>query len=170
MTTPDARATRAYCLFPYRSRWLAVGVDAVETVLEAPRLVRLPLCPRPPTSMCSHRGGVLPVVEPAVEGEEPGEEPGGRRPAVLVLRTARGPIGLRIDRAGIAVVEDGPTAGVAGAATLPDGLVAAGTIDREGRSHAILDPDRTWAALRALIDRGYAESRGSLDIQGDGSS
>lgn len=170
MTTPDAGATRAYCLFPYQSRWLAVGVDAVEAVLEAPRLVRLPLCPRPPTSMCSHRGGILPVVEPTIEGEGPVVASTGRRPAVLVLRTARGPIGLLIDRAGVAVVEDGPTAGAAGAATLPEGLVAAGTIDRDGRSHAILDPDRTWMALRDLIDRGYGGDRGSFDLEKGGSS
>jgi hypothetical protein len=39
--------------------------------------------------------------------------------------------------------------------------VASGTVDREGRSHAILDHDRTWRALKTEIDHWYADALGS---------
>src|SRR5262245_15210354 len=99
MESVETPGTGAYCLFPYRSSVLAVGLAAVETLIEAARLVRLPLCPPPLSNLCPYRGGFLPVARLADDREVSAAGPGagGRRPAVLVLRTGHGPLGLLID-------------------------------------------------------------------------
>lgn len=164
-TVASRRSSRAYCLFPCRSRLLAVAVDAVEGILEAARLVRFPLCPWPVAGLCTYRGRILPVVRPADDCEGWAGGRPGLRPTVLVLRTGHGHLGLLIDRDGIRIVADAEVDGGAGpvggrAPLPPEGLVVAGTIDREGKSHAVIDPDRTWSALRSVIEGGYGAGLG----------
>lgn len=170
METIDVRRPIAYCLFPSQSRFLAVSVDAIEGIIETARLVRLPLCPPPVSALCSYRGGVLPVVCLADECEDRIAERRGSRPTVLVLRTEHGNLGLLIDREDIAIVEDyqvhgtGNLAGDGGEALpLPKGLIGVGSIERHGNSHAIIDPNRTWMALRSVIEQGY---QAGLGIEG----
>ncbi len=167
MDNGDTGGPRAYCLFPFRARSLAVGVDAVEALVEADRLVRLPLCPGPVSGLCTYRGGLLPIIQPADDPEGWDEGPGARRPAVLVLRTGRGLLGLLIGRGDITVVEDCRADDVGdltvvegGESLLPEGLVAAGSIVRDGTSYPLIEPHRTWTAVRELIARGYHDGRG----------
>ena len=62
MESVGTPGTGAYCLVPCRSSVLAVSLAAVETIMEAARLIRLPLCPRPVTALCPYRGGFLPIL------------------------------------------------------------------------------------------------------------
>jgi hypothetical protein len=167
MTTGEVRMAGAYCLFHCGVGYLAVDVNSVEVVVEVHRLVRLPLCPRPVSALGIYRGGVLPIVEPIDDSSRVGAASAGQQPSVLVLRTGHGPLGLLIDRGSLAVVEDCRVAasGAVGAergeaSALPGGLVAAGSIERDGSPHAILDVGRTWAALRGLVESGYGAYRG----------
>lgn len=168
MRTDEPRGAKGYCLFPCGAGSLAVGVDAVEAVMEADRLVRLPLCPRPVFALCIYRGSILPIVGPVGDSKGWDGARGGRLPAVLVLRTGHGHLGLLIDRGALAVVEDCQVSGgdrrenAGGEAwPLPEGLVAAGSIERDGLPHPVLDVDRTWKAMRSLIESGYDAGRGN---------
>jgi chemotaxis signal transduction protein len=158
MTTDTSRTMSAYCLFSCRARRLAVGVDAVEAVMEAGRVVRLPLAPRPVAGLCLYRGAILPVVDPADGPAGPDADREGCHPAVLVLRAGRGPLGLLTDRGALAIVET-PRHAADGAGPLPEGLVAAGAIERDGRTYAVLDIDRSWKALRDGIEVVYGAGR-----------
>lgn len=166
MRAVETRGPMAYCLFTCAAGRLAVGVDAVEAVVEADRLVRLPLCPPPVSALSIYRGGILPIAGPIDDPQGRDAAPRGRLPAVLVLRTSHGPLGLLIDRRALAVVEDGQLvgpagheAGRAGESPLPGGLVAGGSIELEGRPHPVLDVDRTWTSMRGMIEAGYGAGR-----------
>lgn len=144
-------------------------VDAVEGILEAARIVRLPLCPRPVAGLCTYRGRILPVVRPADDCEGWAAGHPGRRATVLVLRTGQGLLGLLIDRDGIRIVADCEVdggRGPDGEARASEGLVVAGSIERDGKSHAVIDPDRTWSDLRSTIERGYGQSVGIVALAG----
>jgi hypothetical protein len=152
MATVDSGGSRAYCLFAFGAKRLAVGVDAVEGFTEPARLVRLPLCPRIVAGVCTYRGGLLPVIEPAAGATG--------RPSVLILRTGHGLLGLLISRGETAVVEAGDILGSEeGESPLPGGLVAAGAVERGGIACPVLDLDRTWAAVRRLISGGHDAGR-----------
>ncbi|QDV35814.1 chemotaxis protein CheW [Tautonia plasticadhaerens] len=157
---PEGRPSRAYCLFLSESRPLGVPLDAVAEVMEAGRLVRLPLCPGQVVGLCTYRGKIVPVVRPGDEGGGPpgGGEGGGR--AVLILRTGRGLWGLSIDRGGVSVEVAGE--GPAGEGPpIGRGFVASGSVGRRGTSHAVLDPDRSWRGVKTEIDQWYADALGS---------
>src|SRR5262245_8745680 len=133
MEPADTREATTYCLFPCRSRLLAVRIAAVEALMEAVRVVRLPLCPRPASALCAYRGGFLPIVRLTDDGEGWVAVPEDRRSAVLVLRTEHGPLGLLIDRGDIAVAENcradregDSSVREVEASPLPEGLVVAG--------------------------------------------
>jgi hypothetical protein len=158
MRPAEGEGTRTYCLFPYRSSLLAVRVEAVETVVEAARLVRLPLCPAPVLALCIYRNGLVPIHRPAGAGADwPAESPDRRR-AVLVLRTPHGPLGLLIRRGEVAFVADGRAGGADDCgepSPIAAGVVVAGALEHEGKAYAVLDPGRTWKAVREAIERGY---------------
>lgn len=168
METAVAPGSTSHCLFACRSLALAVPVEAVEAIVEAARLVRLPLSPWPLAGLCPHRGRFIPVVRPTDDPASRAYSAGGSAHTVLVLRTSHGELGLLIDRAGIAIeagVETAPDAsggpgGPPGSPTLRGGFVAVGRIEREGRSHAVLDPDASWAGLRSMIERWYGTCLG----------
>lgn len=164
--TDESQGMKGYCIFPCREGSLAVSVDAVEAVTEASRIVRLPLCPGAVLALGIYRGSILPIVRPFESSRGWDTAPTGRLPAVLVLRTRRGYLGLLIDRGSLAVVEACQISGMGGPAAvheqvshLPEGLVAAGAIERDGTSHAVLDVDRTWTAMRCMIASGIEGSR-----------
>ena len=157
--TAADRSARSYCLFTSGPRALGLDVTSVIEVIRAGLLVQLPLCPRSVLGLCAYRGGFVPVVGPehgweslSVHGEDRGQ-------GVLVLRTRRGPVGLLIDRGGVSV--EAGTAGPDDAGPpLPGGFAVGGLIERDGRSHAILDPERTWQGLRDEIERRYSDVLG----------
>ncbi|RUL82003.1 chemotaxis protein CheW [Tautonia sociabilis] len=146
---------RAYCLFSCESRPMGVPLEAVAEVMEPGRLVRLPLCPKPVRGLCTCRGKIVPVIGASRPAGEPIPPPGDRSGALLMLRSANGPWGLAIDRAGV-TVEVAPESPAAGELAPPGGFVVSGTVQRGGIPHAILDIDRTWKGLKAEIDRWYA--------------
>jgi chemotaxis signal transduction protein len=161
---PEGRPSRAFCLFQSESRPLGVVLDVVAEVMEAGRLVWLPLCPRQVVGLCTYRSKIVPVIRPGAPDRPPaiGLGGGGRERAVMILRTGNGLWGLSIDRGGVTVeVARESPAGGGGQGALARGFVASGTVDREGRSHAILDHDRTWRALKTEIDHWYADALGS---------
>lgn len=155
---PVAESPRSYCLFTSGPHALGVAVGSVVEVIPRERLVRLPLCPRQVAGLCAYRGGFLPVVglETAGDRAEVGDDQGR---AVLILWTESGSMGLLIDRRGVSV-EDG-VAGLDGAeSTDLGGLEFAGTIARGGRRYRVLDPERTWQALRDRVEKWYRDALG----------
>jgi hypothetical protein len=127
---------RSWCLFSSRGRPWAVDLDAVVEVVEASSLVRVPMGPPQLVGLCAFRREVVPVVDPLAAAD-----PDGRLGStVLMLRTDRGPWGLRIDREGVAVAE----AACAGDAR---------SITRGETVHTILDPERAWHDVREAVQR-----------------
>lgn len=157
---PEGRPSRAYCLFLSESKALGVHLDVVAEVMEAGRLVWLPLCPRQVVGLCTYRGKIVPVVRPGGEGGGPSSGGAGRERAVLILRAGHGLWGLSIDRGGVSVevAREGP---VGAEPPIGRGFVASGSVGRGGVSHAILDHDRTWRGLKTEIDQWYADALGS---------
>jgi chemotaxis signal transduction protein len=156
--------SRAFCLFQSESRPLGVVLEVVAEVMEAGRLVWLPLCPRQVVGLCTYRSKIVPVIRPSDPDRPPAYGLGGdgRERAVMILRTGNGLWGLSIDRGGVSVevARESPADG-GGTMALARGIVASGTVDREGMSHTILDHDRTWRALKTEIDHWYADALGS---------
>ena len=172
MESRDPETTRSYCLFPSGARLMAVDVESVEAIMQAARLVRLPLCPHPVLGLCTYRGGLLPIIGTADGPVAQDKESGIRNSAVLILRTGGGPLGLRVDRSKIAVVEGCGAEGdgrIQETSPPPGILVAAGSIVWDGMSYPLLDPDRTWRAVRDRIERGYDAGRG-IGMSGSGAS
>jgi len=141
---------------------LAVRVDDVDAFLEADRFVRIPLAPRPVAGLCTYRGGVLPILDPADDREGSG----AGTFVVLSLRTRRGLLGLLVSRGEVVIVADGQGMGTgpdpaaeAGGAPLPQGLVAAGVIERDGETFPVIDPEGTWSRVREMIVDGYTSGR-----------
>jgi chemotaxis signal transduction protein len=158
----------AFCLFPCKSRPLAVSLDVVAGVMETGRLVQLPLCPHPVVGLCTYRGAFIPVVLPALETDGRRSAGSDRESSVLVLRTGHGDLGLLIDREGISIANDCDVSpqGALGSqrredSALPTGFVIVGTVARNGKVHSVLDPERTWQGLRSVIDHWYGTSVGN---------
>lgn len=169
MAADRARRSVACCLFTCQSRLFAVRLDVLEGIIKVPGIVRLPLCTRPVSGLCTYRGRFIIVVRPAGDREGWVAGRGGRGPTVLVLRAEQGQFGLLIDRDDIAIVADvemegavDTTDGGGQSRELPEGLVSSGSIERDGKLHAIIDPDGTWTYLRAVIERGYGASFGNV--------
>jgi purine-binding chemotaxis protein CheW len=129
----------------------------VAEVVEVDRLVPLPLCPPRVLGLCSLRRKVIPVVGLGRAEAGPAGAP-GPKVLVLVLRTARGTWGARIDGEGTAVAEEPLD---------PDlpfeegaGLTFLGTVRRDDLAYAVIDPEATWRDLRGGVEHWYGNPSG----------
>jgi CheW-like domain len=152
-----AEPSNAYCLLPGRSRSLAVSLDAVVGLVEAGRIIRLPLCPTPVVGLCMSRGGFMPVLRPieCADADDRRALEADRAETILVLRTPRGDIGLLIRREGVSIAEN-CVVRTTEPRTLPMGFIASGSIERDGATLAVIDPARSWQGVRTLLDGWYA--------------
>jgi hypothetical protein len=80
---------------------------------------------------------------------------------VLILRTAHGAWGVRIDKEGTIVAE----AALDDAEASPDAGPPAilGSIRREGTVYAVVDPELAWRDVRADIEEHYSSFTRSPD-------
>jgi purine-binding chemotaxis protein CheW len=152
-TPPDLprTPTRPWCLFRCGRAAYAVGLEAVAEVVEVERLVRLPQSPPHVLGLCALRREVIPVV--ALDRPEGGPAAAFGKLPVLIVRTARGQWGVRIDAEGTAVAEE--PLDPAGPADDGSGAAFVGTVRRDDTSYAALDPEATWSGLRRGIDEWY---------------
>jgi chemotaxis signal transduction protein len=154
----DGRATRAgVCFFRSEGRGFAVELDALEEVADLGALVPVPMTPPAVLGLQIHRRTVVPVVDPSVG---PGDRRGEATPILLVLRSEHGPWGLRVDRAGLVIVDKtvpmlGPPQG-----PLDDGLLAVqGELEHGGQVHRLIDGGRTWCNVREQVEAWHAGPR-----------
>ncbi len=73
---------------------------------------------------------------------------------VLVLRSDQGMWGIRIDREGTAV-SDGVLNASAQGEPASGGAEVVGSVQRGDLAHAVINPDRTWRNVRALVEAWY---------------
>lgn len=154
---PPARPARAWCLFRCGPAAYALGLESVAEVVEVERLVGLPQSPPRVLGLCSLRREVVPVLSLDPPGAAPAAAPGERR-LVLIVRSVRGPWGVRIDGVGTVVAEapleaPAPPADGSGATFL-------GTVRRDEASYSVIDPVATWRDLRRGVDEWYAGAPG----------
>ena len=143
--------TRPWCLFHCCGASYAVGLSAVAEVVEVERLVRLPHSPPRVLGLCALRREVIPIVSLDRE-DEPRADPFARL-LMLVLRTARGDWGVRIDAEGTAVAEE-PLDAAIPPVDRP-GVSLLGTVRRGEAVYAAIDPEATWQSLRRGVDGWY---------------
>jgi purine-binding chemotaxis protein CheW len=151
---------RAWCLFRSDGSPFAVGLEAVTEVVEADRTVRLPLSPPRVLGLCAVRRDVVPVVRLSGHGEERPDE-SVRRINVLILRTAHGSWGVRVDQEGTVVAEAALDDSDAGPDARPAAIL--GSIRREGTTYTVVDPELAWRDVRTDIEAHYTSFTRSLD-------
>jgi purine-binding chemotaxis protein CheW len=153
---------RAWCLFRSEGSPFAVRLESVAEVVEVDRTVRFPLCPPRVLGLCAVRRDVVPVVRLVGHGDgQPGEA--RKRLNVLILRTAHGAWGVRIDKEGTFVAEatlDDPETETPPGAGPPAIL---GSIRREGTTYDVIDPELAWRDVRADIEEHYSSFTRSPD-------
>lgn len=151
MPTSAAVQPPPWCLFRSDSRPFAVALEAVAEVVQADRLIRLAHCPPQILGLCTVRRDIVPVLSlnPGALGTEPETSI-----VVLVLRSDQGMWGIRIDREGTAV-NDGVLNASAQGEPVSGGAEVVGSVQRGDLAHAVIDPDRTWRNVRALVEAWY---------------
>ncbi|AGA27692.1 chemotaxis protein CheW [Singulisphaera acidiphila] len=151
MPTSAAVQPPPWCLFRSDSRPFAVALEAVAEVVQADRLIRLAHCPPQILGLCTVRRDIVPVLSlnPGASGVEPETSV-----VVLVLRSDQGMWGIRIDREGTAV-SDGVLNASAQGEPASGGAEVVGSVQRGDLAHAVINPDRTWRNVRALVEAWY---------------
>ncbi|MBP2227584.1 chemotaxis signal transduction protein [Azospirillum agricola] len=139
----------------------AVESDRVEEVAEAVRTTRLPFAPPHVEGLANVAGRILPVIDltgrmrPATGTARSDGSEGG---VLVVLRTGRGLLALRVGRVGGNLPEERVTR----TAPAPEdaGLPVAARLVQDDRSLRLLDPDRLELG-RGVALAGPAERQGS---------
>ena len=132
---------------------IALAVEAVAEVFEAPPISPLPLMPAGVLGQCAWRAQVVPVLDPSVLfGIAPGMRNG--RGVVLVMTRAAGPIALLVDD-----VDEVLELHREALRDVPPGS------DRDGRLVALL---RTTDGLVAVIDTAALLAAADATLQGEG--
>jgi chemotaxis signal transduction protein len=154
-------ADPSFCLFRCGSLTLAVAVDDLAEVVETDSIVRISGCPPRIRGLCRYHRQVVPVVTLAPDPERPERRPactGGRseipREAVLILQTAQGPWGIRIDRDGTSILSAQPDRRPPSS---QGGFVSVGSVRQGETDFLLLDPASTWQALREQVVNWYAK-------------
>jgi len=144
----------AWCLFRSQSRALAVPLERVCEIVAVDRLVRVPLSPPELLGLCTVRREVIPVLRLDAEPSQ-GNGQGARPTAVLVLRTdQRGPWGIAINRDGITVLDE--SVGEEDGSLLdPQSPTPPDVIRRGDDVYTVVHPEKTWASVRAAVERWY---------------
>jgi hypothetical protein len=151
----------SFCLFRCGSQPLAVAVDEVAEIVETEAIVRISACPPRITGLCPYHRQVVPVVtfDPDLGRAEGQPHPAGHGrkaepQAVLILRTAWGPWGIKINLDGTAITSARPAWHEPRGGG--EGFVSIGSIRQGETDHLLLDPGSTWQAIRELILNWYA--------------
>jgi purine-binding chemotaxis protein CheW len=154
----DGRSTRVgVCFFRSGGRGFAVELDALEEVADLGELVPVPMTAPAVLGLQIHRRTVVPVVHSSAGLRDERHE---ATPILLVLRSEQGPWGLRVDRAGLVIVDR-----TMPIVALPHGagdvgvLAVEGELEHGGQTHRLIDGARTWSNVRGQVEGWYAGLR-----------
>jgi purine-binding chemotaxis protein CheW len=137
---------KPWCLFQSGESNYALRLEAVAEVVEVERSIRLPHSPPLVLGLCALRREMIPVI--ALDESMTLESAnGGGKHTVLILRTARGTWGLRIDAEGTIVAKEGLDD-----LETSDG---SGSLHLGDTAYEIIDPEKTWRSIRDRVDEWY---------------